>query len=81
MSGTPLCVLGGPALVFKRKTQDVVVPLSAHTMQKLQCSFCIPLWDFMGRVISASHYATHVGFKTTLVVLFPVQDFLFRYQL
>ena len=46
--GTPLCVLGGPSLNFQAKIQDVVVPLSVHTMQKVQCSFCIPLWDFMG---------------------------------
>ena len=54
-SGTPLCVWGGPAQGFKQKNQDVVVPLSVHTMQKQQCSFYIPLWDFMGYRISASH--------------------------
>ena len=47
-SGTPLCVLGGPSHNFQAKTQDVVVPLSGHTMQKQQCSLRIPLWDFKG---------------------------------
>jgi hypothetical protein len=51
-SGTPLCVLGGPAQVFKRKNQYVVVPLSRYTMQKEHCSFCNPLWDFMGQGIA-----------------------------
>ena len=47
-SGTPLCVLGGPPLNFQAKTQDVVVPLLGHTMQKEHCSFCNPLWDLVG---------------------------------
>jgi hypothetical protein len=50
--GTPLCVSGGPAQNFQAKFLDVVVPLSAHTMQELQCSFCIPLWDFKGLAIA-----------------------------
>jgi len=50
--GTPLCVLGGPAQNFQAKNQYVVVPLLWHTMQELQCSFCIPLWDFMGQGIA-----------------------------
>jgi hypothetical protein len=60
-SGTPSVSQGGPSHNFQAKNQYVVVPLSAHTMQKQQCSFCIPLWDIMGRVISASHHATQVG--------------------
>ena len=62
-SGTPLCVWGGPSHNFQAKTQDVVVPLLAHTMQELQCSICIPLWDFMGLGISASHPQTQVGIR------------------
>ena len=62
-SGTPLCVWGGPSHNFQAKTQDVVVPLSVHTMQKQQCSFYIPLWDFMGLGISASHPQTQVGIR------------------
>jgi hypothetical protein len=48
MSGTPFVCVGGPAQGFKQKNQDVVVPLSAHTMQKEHCSFCNPLWDLVG---------------------------------
>jgi len=47
-SGTPSVSQGGPSHNFQAKNQYVVVPLSAHTMQKQQCSFCIPLWDFKG---------------------------------
>ena len=42
MSGTPLCVLGGPAQVFKQKNLYVVVPLLATlnvVMQKLDMLF------------------------------------------
>jgi hypothetical protein len=41
-SGTPLCVMGGPARVFKRKNLYVVVPLLTAlnvVMQKLDMLF------------------------------------------
>ena len=47
-SGTPTVYLGWALPSFQAKNQYVVVPLSAHTMQELQCSLCIPLWDLVG---------------------------------
>ena len=68
MSGTPLCVLGGPAQGFKQKNQYVVVPLSRYTMQKEHCSFCNPLWDFKGLAIALVSPPTPCEIKTTFVV-------------
>ena len=62
-SGTPLCVLGGPPLNFQAQPQDVVVPLLGHTMQELQCSLCIPLWDFMGLGISLTPKPNEINQK------------------
>ena len=51
-SGTPTVCLGWARPSLQAKNQYVVVPLSWHTMQELQCSFCIPLWDFKGLAIA-----------------------------
>ena len=46
--GTPLSTQGWARPNFQAKNQDVVVPLSVHTMHLQHMLFMHTLWDFKG---------------------------------